>query len=383
MSSGDDLAGAEDEVVADTDVLNELNDDLTAAEAPVELTVEARAHGWRLDYYLSRLFANHSRAQFQRAIDAGAIMLNGLVARSSRRLRVHDRIWVTLPDAEEGNLVAEDLPLEILYEDESLIVLNKSPNMVVHPGRGNYRGTMAAALQFHFNQLSSVAGRFRPGIVHRLDRDTSGVILVAKDNQVHQKISAQFERREVKKEYRAIVRGVPELASDFIRTHMCVHPRVREKMMVCPEGGNAREAVTFYRTAESYAGRFAMIELFPATGRTHQLRVHMQYIGTPIVADRLYTGNTELKLSELGASGMSGYGKNGRIELPAADEIAVSPCDDILIARQALHAFRLTIRHPVSGKEMQFEAPFPVDFQRTLVALRISKAAGHFPLTSG
>ncbi len=308
-------------------------DALGESSQPIELTVEARAHGWRLDYYLSRLFANHSRSQLQRAIDAGAIKLNGLVVRSSRRLRVHDRIWVTLPDAEESHIPPEDIPLDVLYEDEALIVINKSANMIVHPGKGNYGGTLAGALQFHFNQLSDVAGRHRPGIVHRLDRDTSGVILIAKDNQIHQKLSAQFERREVRKEYRAIVRGVPELAADFIRTHICVHPRVREKMMVCPEGGNAREAVTFYKTGETFRDRFALMELHPHTGRTHQLRVHMLHIGTPIVADRLYTGQQELKTSD---------------------------------ARQALHAFRLRIRHPLSGKEMLFEAPFPKDFQTTL-----------------
>jgi 23S rRNA pseudouridine1911/1915/1917 synthase len=358
MSAGDGLPMSDDRVVdnaaesePDTDVLPVVSDELIGGADPIELTVEARAHGWRLDHYLSRLFPNHSRAQFQRAIDAGTVMLNGLVARSSRRLRVNDRIWVSLPDAEEGNLVAEDIPLNVLFEDDWLIVLNKQANMVVHPGRGNYRGTLAAALQFHFNQLSSVAGRHRPGIVHRLDRDTSGVILVAKDNQVHQKVSGQFERREVKKEYRAIVRGVPELNSDFIRTHMCVHSRVREKMMVCPEGGNAREAVTFYRTAESFGGRYALIELYPATGRTHQLRVQMQYIGTPIVADRLYTGQTELRCSDVRTTETAGE-------------------DQLLIGRQGLHAFRLTIRHPVSGKEMQFEAPFPEDFERTLRFLR-------------
>ncbi len=346
-------------------------DDLFAISGPIEITVESRAHGWRLDHYLSRLFANHSRAQIQRAIEAETIQLNGLPARSSRRLRVNDRIRVELPDAEESTIPAEDLPLDVLYEDEAIIVVNKAANMVVHPGRGNYRGTLAGALQFHFNQLSDVAGRHRPGIVHRLDRDTSGVILVAKDNQVHQKISSQFERREVRKEYRAIVRGVPELASDFIRTFMCVHPRVREKMMVCPEGGNAREAVTFYRTAQTFQGRFAMIELHPSTGRTHQLRVHLQHIGTPIVADRMYAGQSVLTKSDVcGQSAAPGrFSDSGR---SAADAVASegTPESDILIARQALHAFRLTIRHPLTGQEIQFEAPLPEDFERTLTFLK-------------
>ncbi len=321
-----------------------------ASTEPVDITVESRAHGWRLDHYLSRLFPNHSRSQLQRIIESGGVRLNGLVPRVSRRLRVNDRLSVTLTDAERPGIEPEDLPLSIVYEDDALVVVNKAAGMVVHPGRGSSRGTLAAALQFHFNQLSDVAGRHRPGIVHRLDRDTTGVILVAKDNQVHQKLAAQFEKREVRKEYRAIVRGVPELNSDFIRTFMTTHPRIREKMIVCPEGGNAREAVTFYRTAENF-GRYAFMELHPRTGRTHQLRVHMQHIATPIVADRLYIGTGELKASDI---------------VPGLPEAA----DQVLIARQALHAFRLTIRHPISGAEMQFEAPLPDDMQRTLEFLR-------------
>ncbi len=328
-------------------------EELANLDEPIDITVEARAHGWRLDHYLNRLFPNHSRAQLQRAIEAGGVHLNGLVPKASRRLRVNDRIWIQLmADAAEATIEAEDIPLDVLYEDDSLVVVNKQADMVVHPGRGNSRGTLAAALQFHFDQLSDVGGRHRPGIVHRLDRDTTGVILIAKDNQIHQKLSSQFERREVKKEYRAIVRGVPEIQSDFIRTHICVHSRVREKMMVCPEGGNAREAVTFYKTGESF-GRFALMELHPHTGRTHQLRVHMLHIATPIVADRLYIGQSAFHKTDV---------------TPTYKPESVE--DNVLIARQALHAFRLTIRHPVSGQSMQFEAPLPTDFQRTLDFLR-------------
>ena len=363
----------EDRAITDTSEISPLSaEDLANSDEPIDITVEARAHGWRLDHYLSRLFPNHSRAQLQRAIEAGGVQLNGLTPKSSRRLRVNDRVWIQLPDAEESHIFAENLPLDVLYEDDAIIVVNKQANMVVHPGRGNSQGTLASALQFHFDTLSDVAGRHRPGIVHRLDRDTTGVILIAKDNQVHQKISSQFERREVKKEYRAIVRGVPELASDYIRTFVCPHQRVREKMMVCPEGGNAREAVTFYRTGEDF-GSYALMELHPQTGRTHQLRIHMQHILTPIVADRMYIGQPTLTKSEVMKSAV---GANRRSALPAAEKglnSTVEPMnsgDDVLIARQALHAFRLTIRHPVSGKDIQFEAPFPEDFQRTLQFLR-------------
>lgn len=324
-----------------------------AAGELVSITVEARAHGWRLDHYLARLFPNHSRAALQRSIQGSHVQLNGLDARPSRRLRVNDRIDVRLPDSDESRIRPENIPIDVLYEDDSLVVVNKGPGMVVHPGRGTYSGTLASALQYHFDSLSDVAGRHRPGIVHRLDRDTSGVILVAKDNQVHQQISRQFEQREVKKEYRAIVQGVPELASDYIRTHVRVHSRVREKMMVCAPGGKAREAVTFYRTAEDLGG-WAFMELHPHTGRTHQLRVHMLHIGTPIIADQLYTGQRTFSRADLAAAA----GESGDFSA------------DPLIARQALHAFRLTIRHPVSGKEMRFEAPLPSDMAQTLDALR-------------
>jgi 23S rRNA pseudouridine1911/1915/1917 synthase len=319
---------------------------------PVQLTVEPRAHGWRLDHYLSRLFGNHSRAHLQKAIDAGQVQLNGMLSKPSRRLRVNDRIDVHLQPADNRHFEPEDIPLEVLFEDDFLVVVNKAANMVVHPGRGTYAGTLAAALQFHFDQLSDVGGRHRPGIVHRLDRDTTGVILIAKDNQIHQKLSSQFEQRQVKKEYRAIVRGIPELKSDHIRTHVCVHNNVREKMMVCSPGGKSREAVTFYRTAEVYS-RHAWMELHPHTGRTHQLRVHMQHIGTPILADRQYIGESNFTKSQVTGE--------------SADT-------EVLIARQALHAFRLTICHPVSGKTITFEAPLPLDMQRTLNALRTHAA---------
>ncbi len=356
MTSDESTSDSDNPLAADDGDIAPLSAvELANSEEPIDLTVEARAHGWRLDHYLNRLFPNHSRAQLQRAIEAGGVQLNGLNPKSSRRLRVNDRIWIQLPDAEESNVIAEDLPLNVIYEDDAIIVVNKQANMVVHPGKGNHRGTLASALQFHFDSLSDVGGRHRPGIVHRLDRDTTGVILIAKDNQVHQKISSQFERREVKKEYRAIVRGVPELASDYIRTFVCASPRNREKMIVCPEGGNAREAVTFYRTAESF-GRYALMDLHPQTGRTHQLRVHMQHIASPIVADRMYIGQAALTKADI---------------LGLKPE-AAEPPDNILIARQALHAFRLTIRHPHTGKDLQFEAPFPEDFQSTLQFLRSS-----------
>ncbi|HID22710.1 MAG TPA: RluA family pseudouridine synthase [Planctomycetaceae bacterium] len=332
------------------------------SDRPIELTVEARAHGWRVDHYLSRLFPNYSRSLLQKAIEAEAVLVNGLPVKPSRRLRVNDCVSLRLPELPDNTLPAEDIPIEVLYEDDALVVVNKPAGMIVHPGKGNYRGTLAGALQFHFDRLSDIAGRLRPGIVHRLDRDTSGVLVVAKDNQVHHRLSAQFEQREVVKEYRAITWGVFDVDSDYIETHVRVHPRHREKMQVCPEGGPARPAVTFYEVVERFDG-FTHVRLFPRTGRTHQLRLHMQYIGHPIVADRLYGGQDCLRLEDVvpesARRAQIAHGKGPR-----------AARGTILIDRQTLHAFRLRFRHPRTGKVLEFEAPWPQDFERTLNALR-------------
>jgi 23S rRNA pseudouridine1911/1915/1917 synthase len=339
-----------------------------SSDQPILITVEARAQGWRVDHYLSRLFPNFSRALFQKAIEQQTILVNGIPVKTSRRLRMNDRLSVRLPELPDRTIPPEDIPLNIVYEDEYLVVLNKQPGLIVHPGKGNYRGTLVGALQFHFNRLSDVAGQLRPGIVHRLDRDTSGVLVIAKDNQVHHRLSGQFERREVTKEYLAIARGAFELEEDEIATHVCINPRHREKMMVCEPGGNSRPAVTRYSVAERYAG-FAVVRLFPKTGRTHQLRVHLQHLGHPIVADRLYGGGARLSLADLLPSSKL------TAEESAAEEGAETRSSPDLISRQALHARLLAFRHPHSGKELEFEAPLPDDIERTIAAL-----ARHCPL---
>lgn len=344
---------------------------------PIVLTVEARAHGWRVDHYLARIFPNYSRAMFQKAIEQHSVLVNSLPVKMSRRLRVNDLVSVQFPEPADQSLPAEDIPLEILFEDDSLVVINKPPGLIVHPGKGNYAGTLAGALQFHFDKLSDVAGTLRPGIVHRLDRDTSGILLVAKDNQVHHRLSGQFERREVHKEYRAITWGVIQRDSDYIETHVRVHPKAREKMMVCEAGGNAREATTFYEVLERFP-KFTYVRLRPRTGRTHQLRVHMQHLGHPIVADRLYGGRETLERTDLVISGAARAvcALTAAVEDAATEEGEVRTTCNTLIARQALHAFRLEFVHPASGKPMEFEAPLPADIQNTLDALRNSTRRG-------
>jgi 23S rRNA pseudouridine1911/1915/1917 synthase len=353
---------------------------------PLVLTVEARAHGWRIDHYLSRLFPNYSRALFQKAIEQQAVLINGLPVKMAKRLRVNDIVSVRLPELPDQSLPAEDIPLEIIYEDEALVVINKAAGMIVHPGKGNYTGTLAGALQFHFDRLSDAAGKLRPGIVHRLDRDTSGLLVVAKDNQVHHRLSGQFERREVVKEYRAIVHGTVDRDSDYIETFMRVHPKTRERMCVCPPGGNARQATTFYEVLDRFdavlppdQGRmlgyeqYTYVRLLPKTGRTHQLRVHMRHLGHPIVADRLYGGHVPVELSTPSSEPLLDLPEEPEVDA----ELEVAPPDSSApIARQALHAFRLEFDHPLTQQRIKLEAPLPADMQALLTALHQSNLLG-------
>ena len=341
-----------------------MNEALSAQ--PVVLTVESRAHGWRVDHFLARLYPNYSRALFQKAIEQQAVLVNGLAVKASRRLRVNDLLSVRLPEQADQTLPPEDLPLQIVYEDASLVVINKAAGMITHPGKANYGGTLAGAVQFHFDALSDLAGKLRPGIVHRLDRDTSGLIVVAKDNQIHHALSRQFELREVTKEYRAIVWGVVERDNDLIETYVRVNSKRREAMMTCEAGGNARQAVTVYEVLERFYD-FTYVRLLPRTGRTHQLRVHMRHLGHPVVADRLYGGRAALTRQYLaGEADPKTLRRKGR-ESPAESP---TEADDVLICRQALHAFRLAFRHPATGEPVAFEAGLPPDMENTLSVLR-------------
>jgi 23S rRNA pseudouridine1911/1915/1917 synthase len=246
--------------------------------------------------------------------------------------------------------VPEDIPLEVLYQDEFLALVNKPADMVVHPAKGHWSGTLVNALQFHFSQLSPAGGDYRPGIVHRLDRDTSGVILIAKDEATHRNLSYQFERRKIFKEYTAITAGVLDRDSDYIERRIAKHPRERVKMAVTDQEEDGKEACSFYEVIERFRG-FTLCRIQPRTGRTHQIRVHLASIGCPVLADKAYGGRDCVRVSDL---------------VPGLDPDQ----DEILIARQALHASRLRFLHPRLRKVIQVEAPLPPDFQKTLAALR-------------
>ncbi|HEV3022824.1 MAG TPA: RluA family pseudouridine synthase [Pirellulales bacterium] len=321
------------------------NDGLSVG--PVELVVTAIQSDCRLDWFLAQQFPAYSRTHLRRVINAAAVKVNGLRTKASHRVSEGERITVELPDLPRHGPVPEQIPLAILYEDEWLAANNKPPGMVVHPAKGHWSGTLAGALQYHFDQLSNVGGPTRPGIVHRLDRDTSGVILVAKHDRAHLGLARQFEERTVAKEYFAVVAGRPELDRDTIEGPIGVHPQQREKMAIRRGEPNARPAASFYEVVERFDG-FASLRVRPKTGRTHQIRVHLASIGCPVLCDRAYGGRASITRGEL-----------SRREVD----------DALILERQALHASSLELVHPVTGCKLAIEAPLADDLRVLLAAL--------------
>jgi 23S rRNA pseudouridine1911/1915/1917 synthase len=329
------------------------------SETPLEFEVKPRTEGKRLDSYLASRFTDYSRQVIQKIIDADGVLVNGRTAKASYRVRQGDILSIRLPDLPDTTPKPEDIPIDVIHEDEFLTVVNKPANMVTHPARGNWRGTLVNALQFHYDNLSTLAGENRPGIVHRLDRDTTGLLVVVKNEMAHRGLAVQFEQREIHKEYLAIVYGVPERHSDYIEAAIGFHPTSREKMAIRAVSDGAREAVTFYEVQERFRG-FALVRCKPQTGRTHQIRVHLTHIGHPIVADKMYSGRDRLTLDEL--IGQARLLPEGRT------------LDEALIDRQALHAHRLRFRHPLAECELDLTAPLPADMARTIDALRQFRA---------
>ncbi len=300
----------------------------------------------RVDKYLHGRFSNYSRAMLQEIIRAGAVKVNGKIVKQSFKLSPGDKIDMTLPELPSKEIQPEDIPINIIYEDDDLIILNKHAGIIVHPARGNTHGTLVNALAFYSDKLSSGLGEFRPGIVHRLDKNTTGVMVVAKNDHAQWKIAKQFENRQTKKSYLAIVHGTPELDADRINEPLGIHPKAREKYAIRPQTG--KEAITFYETLEVFRG-FSLLKLAPRTGRTHQIRVHLLHIKHSIVADDMYGG----KLVYLW-------------QLADGEQQVAEP----IINRVALHAHTLEFKHPTTQKLVKFEAPLPDDMQNMLEALR-------------
>ena len=301
-----------------------------------------------MDAFLAKHFTSYSRVQLRRAVSEGQVLVDGRNAKPSYRLNEDQTVFITFPSRGPTGPAPEPIALDLLYEDECIAVVNKPYGMVVHPAKGHWAGTLAAALSHHFNQLSSLGGATRPGIVHRLDRDTSGVILVAKTDTAHTKIAAQFEARTVSKEYCALVSPSPDRDRDWINAPIGPHPYQREKMAIRPDVASAREAQTFYEVTERFRG-ISYLKVKPKTGRTHQIRVHLTHAGYPILADKLYSGRSRIVRGDI-----SGLRED----------------TTVLLNRQALHAHRLEIEHPASGERMEFVSPLPEDFSKCLAEIR-------------
>lgn len=320
---------------------------------PIELVVSKEFAGARLDWFLAQQFPAFSRVQLRKAINAALVRVDGKRRKAAYHLQPGMRVRLQLPEPSHGGPQPEEIPIEVLYEDEHIAAVNKTPGMVVHPSRGHWSGTLASALQYHFNHLSEVGGPARPGIVHRLDRDTSGVLVVAKTDTAHMRLTEQFASREVEKEYFAIVVGRADRDRDVIDQPIGIHPHHREKMAVARgEDPRARPARTYYEVQQRFDG-FTALRVFPQTGRTHQIRVHLASRHHPVLCDRLYGGRAVLTRGELSRD----------------------PADHtVLLDRQALHASRLSLRHPHTAAPLTFVAPLPEDLQRTLEALRQYRA---------
>jgi len=300
----------------------------------VTLDVEHQIPPVRIDRYIAERIAELSRNRIQQLIEAGSVRLNdALVERSSEKVKTGDRITLLLPPPVPSEVSPEPIDLEFLYEDAYLAVVNKPPGMCVHPTEQIKSGTLVNALLFHVHDLSGIGGVLRPGIVHRLDRGTSGVLLVAKQDETHRRLSDQFKARHIRKIYWALVHGVPLRSEGEIDLPIGRHPADRKRMAVRTDG---RDAKTGYRVLQTGLGG-SWLEVYPVTGRTHQIRVHFQHLGCPVVHDSIYRVKNRSGRGEL-ERGFSGY--------PGI----------------ALHARSLRFQHPITGSELYLEAPLPERF---------------------
>jgi len=322
-----------------------------------ELSVGPGQAGVRLDQFLAACVEEMSRSRITRSIQQGEVTVNGVPRKPSYRLAEGDRVATRFSETVAEGPQPENIPLDLIYEDEAMVVVNKPSDMVVHPSRGHWNGTLASALCYHFQELSSMGGPTRPGIVHRLDRDTTGVILVARSDRAHQVLAAQFEARTIKKEYLAIVHGRPDHDRVMIRAGIGAHAQHRTRMAVRPAGPGVRNAETFYETESAY-GPFSVVLARPRTGRTHQIRVHLAHIGCPVLCDRLYSHTSQVTRAEI--TGLS----------------AVEGAEKVVLGRQALHARSIRCCHPLTGKEMEFTAPLPSDMTETIECLQLRNEGG-------
>lgn len=314
--------------------------------------VGAPSQGTRLDLFLASACSDLSRSRIQKLIAEGAVTLAGVPAKRSHVVRAGEEVSVEVPEPRATLLEAEDIPLSVLYEDADLLAIDKPAGLVVHPSPGHDSGTLVNALLHHVRDLAGIGGELRPGIVHRLDRDTSGLLLVAKTDRAHASLSRQMRKRALRKEYLAVVAGVPRVRKGEVALAIGRDPRDRKKMRAfrssdaeTPAG--ARDARTLYAIEREWpALGVTLLRCRLVTGRTHQIRVHLAAAGLPIVGDPIY-----------------GRPRYDRVKDPALRRILTE------FPRQALHAERIAFRHPASNEEIEIVAPVPEDLQRLVAAL--------------
>jgi len=314
-----------------------------------ELRVDRSGDGERIDRYVSRHISSITRSQVKRLVEKGCIRVDGKRPKTNEKLRQGQVVVVEVPVRRRG-LKPCSMELKVLYEDEWLVAVDKPPGIVVHPSETVDEPTLVEALIAEFPQMRDVGERERPGLVHRLDKDTSGVLLVAKDVDVQRSLMSLFASHRVKKHYVALTSGCPK--DDRGKVDVCIkrHPVHRQRYTV---GEDGRRSLTSFRTLRRFGGRFAYLFLNPLTGRTHQVRVHLKHLGCPVLCDRLYSSRENLFISEL-------YGRKvGKAEKP-------------ILTRQALHSFSVLFVHPVTGRYLRIKSPLPEDIRRVLDALEVA-----------
>ena len=304
------------------------------------LEVSEKEAGMRLDAFIASV-SELSRSAAARLIESGEVTVGGKTAEKKRALTVGEVVEITLPEPTECEALPEDIPLDVVYEDSDIIVINKPQGMVVHPAPGNYSGTLVNALLFRCrDSLSGIGGVMRPGIVHRIDKDTSGLLVVAKNDFAHAALSEELKYHGIEREYHALVKGGFGEDSGRIDLPIGRHPVDRKKMAVLKGSDSARDAVTHYEVLARFGG-VSYLRLRLETGRTHQIRVHMSYMGHPLLGDEVY----------------------GQSKTPFEKRHAP------LLAGQALHARRLSLTHPRTGERMEFECPLPDNFKKLISIL--------------
>jgi len=296
----------------------------------------------RIDQFLVDRVPHLSRAAVQRLIDDGLVTVNGRHTKASYHIKAGDAVEMVAPPQPVHDLIPEPIPLDVIYEDEHFLALNKQANLIVHPARGRWSGTLVNGLVYYGKKWSTVNGDWRPGILHRLDRNTTGVMLVAKSDEAHWRMARQFENRTIQKTYIAVTHGIPALLADVLDMPIGRDKYVREKQAVRKEANGGRVAVTKYEVMETFPAS-ALVKLTPKTGRTHQLRVHLSAIGHPLVGDTMYGGR------------------------PFTSE-------KFVFQRQALHAAEITFVHPGTLATMTLKAPLPPDMAELLRILRAGRS---------